>query len=67
MIKRMISSIGGVTDVALNRSAPGADREIGLLIPGGTMLTIVRAWYEKQRDGRIHYIARDDLGNSATC
>jgi len=27
------------------------------------MLTIVRAWYEKQRDGRIHYIARDDLGN----
>ncbi len=27
------------------------------------MLTIMRAWYEKQRDGRIHYIARYDLGN----
>ncbi len=27
------------------------------------MLTIVRAWYEEQRDGRIHSIVRDGLGN----
>jgi hypothetical protein len=27
------------------------------------MLTIVRAWHDKQHDGRIHFIIRDDLGN----
>jgi hypothetical protein len=27
------------------------------------MLTIVRAWHDKQHDGRIHYIIRDNLDN----